>query len=114
MTAQITVKGIVGINPEVKKVGNHKKVRFTVASGIMKKGKKVTTWYTVEAWNDNIDLVVDRVEKGQLVEVTGNYQCSLYFSEKHQEHRIESYVSLKSFKILPKTQNETVVEELVA
>jgi single-stranded DNA-binding protein len=118
MTAQITVKGIVGMNPEIKKVGDNKKdnkkVRFTVASGSMKKGVQVTTWYTVEAWNDNIDLVVDRIEKGQLVEVTGKFRSSIYFSEKHDEHRIESHVSLTAFRILPKSQNETVVEELVA
>ncbi len=117
MSAQITVKGIVGMNPEIKEVGEKKtkKVRFTVASGTMSKGEKVTTWYTVEAWNDeDIDFVMKRIEKGQLIEVTGGYRVSLYFSEKHNEHRIDNHVSLKSFKILPKAQNERVVEELVA
>ena len=92
----------------------NKKVRFTVASGSTKKGEKITTWYSVEAWNGSIDLVMERIEKGQLVEVTGKFRSSLYFSEKHKEHRIDSHVSLANFRVLPKSPNETVVEELMA
>lgn len=115
MSAKVTLKGIVGINPELKEFDDKKKARFTLASGHLEKGKPVTTWFNVEAWNGNTDLIMKRIEKGQLVEVTGTLRLSMYFSKKYKEHRIGARVSLENFKILPKqNRNETVVEELSA
>lgn len=114
MSAQVTVKGIVGINPELREFGTHKKVRFTVASGTLSKGQPVTTWFNAEAWNENTAVILDRIEKGQLVEVTGRLSLNLYRSKKHKTQMIDATISIENFRILPKGQSGSTVQELSA
>jgi len=116
MSAKVTVKGIVGLNPELIEFDNNtnKKAKFSVASGSLSKGQPVTTWYNVEAWNGNTNLIMYRIQKGQLVEVTGRLRLSLYRSKKHKKQMLDATVTLESFKILPKNSSGTEVQELTA
>lgn len=112
MSAKVTLKGIVGINPELKEFAKSKKVRFTVSS---RDNGNETTWFNVEAWNGDTDLVLANIKKGQMVEITGSLRLAVYLSKKHKEHRIDATVSLQSFKILPKAEEkETSVQMLTA
>lgn len=113
MTAMITVTGIVGMNPELTEFKDKKKVRFSVASGSRKNNENVTDWYTVEAWNDSTDAVMERIQKGQRVEVTGRFRPSLYESKKYNDTRLDLHITLESCQIIPKeSQSEVVIVEL--
>ncbi|MGE3557290.1 MAG: single-stranded DNA-binding protein [Candidatus Obscuribacterales bacterium] len=114
MTAQITVKGIVGINPELKEFQSSKKARFTVASSTTVKGQPVTTWFNAEAWNGDTELIMERIAKGQLVEVTGKLRLNLYRSQKHNKQMIDATIAIESFRILPREQQGSLVQELTA
>lgn len=110
MTATVTVTGIVGMDPELTefKDKDMKKVRFSVASGSRKNNENVTDWYTVEAWNESTQTIMDRIQKGQRVEVTGRFRVSLYQSKKHKETKVDLHVTLESFRILPKENRSEV------
>lgn len=113
MTATITVTGIVGMDPELSEFKDKKKVRFSVASGSRKNNQNITTWYTVEAWNENTQTIQERIKKGQRVEVTGRLRVSLYESKKYKHTKVDLNVTLESFRILPKdNRTEVVVVEL--
>ena len=111
MSAKVTLKGIVGINPELKEFAKSKKVRFTVAS---RSNSKETTWFNVEAWNEDTELVLENISKGQMIEVTGNLRLSLYESKKHRDKRLDATVSLQSFKIHPRAVEEEATVQMLS
>lgn len=108
MSAHVTVKGIVGNKPQIREFDTSKKARFSVASSNLSKGQPVTTWYNVEAWNGNTDLIMERIQKGQLVEVSGKLRLSIYQSQKNNNHVIDATIILDNFRILPKEEGRTV------
>lgn len=114
MSATVTVKGIVGIAPELTEFDKYKKVRFTVASNSLVKGQPVTTWFNVEAWNKDTALILERIQKGQLVEVTGKLRLNIYRSKKHKTNMIDATISIDNFLILPRDNQGSGVQELTA
>jgi len=77
MKNQVNLIGYVGQDPEIRNLGNGKKLaRFSVATHsyyTTRTGerKEETQWHQVVAWNKTADIIERFVSKGRLVNIDG-------------------------------------------
>jgi single-strand DNA-binding protein len=78
ITASVT--GNVGKAPELKTTQSGKAMaRFSIASTIKREGREpLTTWVDVVTFDEQADIVSQRIEKGDRVVVTGRMSLETY------------------------------------
>ena len=77
--SKTTIIGHVGRDPELRTVGQSSVLNFSVATSERYQGrdgewKETTTWHNVQAWGKLAEGLSDRLQKGDLVFVEGQYQ----------------------------------------
>jgi single stranded DNA-binding protein len=79
-TNTITVYGRVGKTPESKQAGQSTKAEFRLGNnrGKDRDGNEMTNWYTVECWGTTANFVLDNIDKGDAVIVSGNHLLRSY------------------------------------
>jgi single-strand DNA-binding protein len=83
MSANITLVGRVGSDPEDRAAGNTTMATFSVATTTREKDstgdwKEKTTWWRVKLFGQQADFATKYVHKGDLVEVPGEASQSEY------------------------------------
>jgi single-strand DNA-binding protein len=84
---QVTVMGHLGKNPEMKEVGQHKAVKFSLAVTKKRKDKDHTEWFNVVAWNKTAELCQKYLQKGDQVLVVGELETREYEDKQGQKQR---------------------------
>ncbi len=80
MNNSITIIGHVGKAPEIVTFASGKSVaKFSVA---VNDGENKTLWFTVQAWNEASERVVDNITKGREVVIQGRLGLDLYKTKK--------------------------------
>jgi single-strand DNA-binding protein len=70
----LQVTGFVGIDPQVRQVGEQNVASFSVAvSRKNRAGEKQTVWVRVNCWNKLADVATQYVHKGSLVQVSAEW-----------------------------------------
>lgn len=75
----IALSGRIANDLEVKKAGEHKVLKITLA---VKRTKDITDFIQVAAWDGLADIVFNGTEKGKLIGVTGNLLTSTHEDDK--------------------------------
>jgi len=79
---QTTISGNLGKDPELRTTNSGMKVA-TYSIGVFRanpkeKEKPFTDWFSVVAWGEQADLVMDNLKKGTKVLVNGRFQTRHY------------------------------------
>lgn len=69
--AKLTLIGRVGKDPETREVNGKNVAKFSVAVSSGPKDKEVTTWFSVEAWEKQADVVSKYVKRGNEIYIEG-------------------------------------------
>lgn len=113
--AQITVKGNVGKNPEIKFVktsrGDVGLVEFSLAETPReKKGEEwidgETIWYRVIQWGQKAEVLVDAISKGDSVIVFGTLKQSSY-KAKDGTDKTALEINASDIGVVPKVSKKT-------
>jgi single-strand DNA-binding protein len=72
----ISIAGVLGKDPELKKVGQDQVLSFTVADSQGK--EKPTLWWNCQMWGKRATTLQQYMAKGQKVTVSGNVQMREY------------------------------------
>lgn len=80
MFNKITVIGHLGQDPRMV-TGDHPSLSFSIATNESYKGRDgnwvdVTQWHNVQIWGKFAEVMVDKLQKGDLVLVTGPYRSN--------------------------------------
>ncbi len=110
MNNTITIIGHVGKAPEVINFASGKSmVKFSVA---VKDGKDQTLWFTVQAFNEMSERVLDYITKGREVLIQGRLGLDLYKTKKG-ESAAALTIKMTSFHLCgKKPQEESSPEEI--
>lgn len=98
---KILLIGRIGQNPELKHVGDSKKVcKFSLATSESykdKNGNKVeqTEWHNIEVWDQPAQFVADYLKKGNMVYVEGSIH-----TDKYQKDGIDVYSTKVRAKVV--------------
>lgn len=86
--ATINIEGFIATELKVREVTGHRIVDVTVAVTPQKKNQSGgwddsgdTVWYKAAFWDEHGDAVLDSVEKGSLVTLTGTPKLDLYLKD---------------------------------
>jgi single-strand DNA-binding protein len=84
----ITIYGNLGKDPEVKKVGEKKVAKFSIATSRRSKdkdGNKITDWHSVILWDKLAELAEKYLTKGSSVIIEGEVQYRNYENKEGQK-----------------------------
>lgn len=101
MSCLFEIKGLLGSDPSIKKIGESKKVcNFSIAENL----NDYTVWHYVEAWGDLAELFVKNFKKGDLLLVEGN------LSKKEENYKLvaKQIAIIPKLKKLPKITAEQI------
>ena len=83
--ATITIEGFVAVEVTPREAGSHRVAEVVVAHTPRKKDDRGNwvddgdaTWYKATFWDEHADAVLDRVSKGDLVQLSGGLKASTY------------------------------------
>ncbi|WP_193510455.1 single-stranded DNA-binding protein [Cryobacterium sp. BB736] len=83
--ATITLEGFVANDIEIRNAGTHRVVELSVPHTPSKKNDAgqwedtgPTTWFSATFWDEHADAVMDTVQKGSLVHVSGSVELEVY------------------------------------
>ena len=112
MNNTITIIGHVGKAPELVNFASGKSlVKFSVA---VKDGKDQTLWFTVQAYNEMSERVLDYITKGREVLIQGRLGLDQYKTKKG-ESAAALTINMTSFHLCgKKPQEESSLEEVAA
>ena len=112
--AQVTVKGNVGKDPEIKFVktsrGDVALVEFSLAETPReKKGEEwidgETIWYRVIQWGQKAEVLIDTISKGDTVIVLGTLKQSSY-KAKDGTDKISLEINATDLGVVPKASRK--------
>jgi len=78
MSNNISFLGTIGKDPELRQVGEHKVLQFSLANNIGWGDKKKTLWWSCGLWNKRADAMQSILKKGMQVYVTGEVDTREY------------------------------------
>lgn len=102
---KVELDGFVGINPEIKTIGNGGKfLRFTLATSQSYKDKdgnwvRNTTWHNVVMWNSVAETAANEIKKGSRITLTGRIN-NRAFNGKDGAKRYTTEIIVSSYKIV--------------
>jgi single-strand DNA-binding protein len=97
MTAEITVIGNVGKDPERRDVGSTHLASFSVAHTLPRKdkdGKKITEWYNCTVWGKPADAIIEYVHTGNQIAVMGELSHRVHEGKTYNEINVRSFTLL--------------------
>lgn len=112
MNNTITIIGHVGKAPEIVKFSSGKSMaKFSVA---VNDGENKTLWFTVQAWNEASERVIDHITKGREVLIQGRLGLDLYKTKKG-ESAAALTIKMTNFHLCgKKPQEESSSREIAA
>ena len=96
MSAFMSFHGNLTQDPTLNKYGNQDCLRLSVANRTTRKmedGTYLTNFYDVTVWGQRATWLADRICKGTLVYVTGEFQAVPYVSKKDNQQRISLQIA---------------------
>jgi len=102
---QMTLVGHIGNDAEVKDLGNIQVINFSVAVTEKVKEEKVTTWYKVAYFTNDVGLA-PWLLKGNLVEVTGKPEIESYTADDGT-HKANLKCLAREIKLYSSTRERT-------
>lgn len=110
--ATVHVTGNLIRDPKSTKVNGQTVANFTIAANTTwkKKGSDeyITNFYNVEYWGKPAEWMLDKTQKGTLVEVTGDIALVPYENKDGQEGQS---LNIKAFKVTPRARMKGSSEE---
>lgn len=102
--------GRPGIDPEIKKFGERKTARFTLATNDKHYNDKMelitdTQWHNIVAWGRTAELVEKLVKKGHLIAIEGKIQTRQY-EDKDKNKRYMTEILMDEFMLVEKISND--------
>lgn len=102
--------GRPGMDPEIKKFGERKTARFTLATNDKHYNDKMelitdTQWHNIVAWGRTAELVEKLVKKGHLIAVEGKIQNRQY-EDKDKNKRHVTEILMDEFMLVEKISND--------
>ena len=102
--------GRPGMDPEIKKFGDKKLARFTLATNEKHYNDKMeliqdTEWHNILAWGRTAEIVEKLVRKGRLMAIEGKIQTRQY-EDKDKNKRYVTEILMDEFMLVEKTSND--------
>ena len=97
------VTGNVGAAPEMRYTPNGKAVtnfRMALYAGQSEDGETITAWVSVSVWGDLAEVVSNRVDKGDKVEVQGYLMPARVYEKKDGSQGVEQKITGWSVRAL--------------
>lgn len=113
----VVVTGNVGTNPELKFTKNNTPfVSFSLAyTPRQKQGEEwvdgETMWFRVTQWGDKSETLIDSIDKGEKLLVTGTLKQSTYKAKDGSE-KVGLEINASEIAIVPKTQSSSPKKEM--
>ena len=98
------------MDPEIKKFGDKKLARFTLATNEKHYNDKMeliqdTEWHNILAWGRTAEIVEKLVRKGRLMAIEGKIQTRQY-EDKDKNKRYVTEILMDEFMLVEKTSND--------
>lgn len=102
--------GRPGADPEIKKFGERKSARFTLATNEKHYNDKnelvtETEWHNIVAWGRTAETVEKIVKKGRLMALEGKLQTRQY-EDRDKNKRYFTEVLMDEFMLIDRMSNE--------
>ena len=100
---KIEIRGRIGQDPRITRVGKNSVARFCVATSEIYKDrsgelKEETTWHNVSAWADKSQVDLNQLKKGDMVSVTGRIRNVRYTSAEGDDRY---FVEVVASRLMP-------------
>lgn len=94
----IEINGHLGSDPELIETKNGKKVvRFSMAQHYFRNSTKNTSWYTVLAWEEMAQQMLEVLHKGSLVTIKGRLMSRVFKDSSGQTRQAYEIVAKEFF-----------------
>ena len=102
--------GRPGMDPDVKKFGDRKLAKFTLATNDKHYNEKMelveeTVWHNILAWGKIAETVEKYVRKGRLMAIEGKIQTRMY-EDKDKNKRYITEIVMDEFMLVDRTSND--------
>lgn len=102
--------GRPGMDPEIKKFGDKKSAKFTLATNEKHYNDKMelvteTEWHNIIAWGKTAEIVEKVIRKGRLIALEGKIQTRQY-EDKDKNKRYYTEIVMDEFMLVDKMSNE--------
>ena len=78
-------------DPELKETKSGKKLyRLRLVNNVFSDPDDYAFWFTATVYEDTLCFkMCEKIKKGTVVDITGNYSDAVYYSEKHKKYDID-------------------------
>jgi len=98
----IQIAGRLGSKPERRVTPSGRKVvNFSVAVNEKKGGADKTHWWRVTVWGDQFDRMIDHLDKGSAVIVTGRFEGPEVYTDKNGNQQVSLNVTAEMIHFSP-------------
>ena len=85
MSNNLSLVGRVGKDSELKQVGQHQLLEFSLAGDTGFGDKKVTSWFNCAIWGERAEKIQGYITKGKQVYVSGELTLRKYTTKEGKE-----------------------------
>lgn len=89
--------GRIGNDPEFVPVGNHKVLKFSLATNSFYNGENQTEWHNIVAWGKSAETIHANVKKGSQIYIEGQSKTNRWEKDGQRFERVEVTANIFRF-----------------